>query len=151
FRDTYVWAYNRRKNREYYAMSLPSRAASSYFERIRSYHWQVATEFARYGEAGIDDDDDLRPYVMAQTEMVKLLTTAILSPEPGSYAESGERTPVDSIGKVYDVAKSGSFTIGIPDGRYIEEDYDNDAGGSFNYLQFLNHPGYDVEKSLAIM
>jgi len=152
FRETYVWAYNRRKNREYYALGIPSRVSDTYFERMRSYHWQLATEFARGSDAELADDNALRPYAMAEAEMVKLLSTAILAPEPGSYAVSADRTPVDSVTQLFDATTNGgTFTIGVPDGRYIAEEYENDKGGSWNYRQFLDHPGYDMEKSLAIM
>jgi hypothetical protein len=155
FVDTYPWSYFRRKNREYYTMNLPSRTTDRYFDRIRGYHWLVATDLARGGDAAaLDDDNDLKPYALAEAEMVKLLTNAVLAPEPGAYAATAARTPIDSIGQIFDGdsnSTAGDFTIGVPDGRFIAEDYNNDLGGSWDYLQFLNHPGFDMEKSMALM
>lgn len=153
FHDTYPWAYFRRKNREYYYQGIPSRTIDRYIDRVRSYHWQIALDLSRSGDVGLDDDDDLRPYVMAEGEMMKLLQSAVLAPEPGDYATSAVRTPVDSVKQIFDVPDSGSgeFTIGVPDGRYIAEDFNNDLGGSWDYLSFMNHASFDVEKSMALL
>jgi hypothetical protein len=154
FRDTYPWAYFRRKNREYYYQGIPERTVDRFVDRVRSYHWQIALDLSRSGDVGLDDDDDLRPYVMAEGEMLKLLQGAILAPEPGAYTTSSIRTPVDSVKQIFDVPDTGGtgdFTIGVPEGRYIAEDFNNDLGGSWDYLAFMNHASFDVEKSMALL
>lgn len=47
FEATYAWTYFRRKNREYNYRNIPSSVSDRYFDRMRSYHWQIATGLAR--------------------------------------------------------------------------------------------------------
>jgi hypothetical protein len=154
FQLTYPWSYFRRHNEEYMPFTLPQSVATQYFMRARAYHWQIASSFAR-PQIGtqLNDDDGLRPFVMAQPDLLSFLASAVLVPEPGTYAVSDTRA-LGSVGlmPIYDVSDKGNaFTIGISDGRYVGEDFDNDIGGSWDYQKFLHHAGYEVEKSLAIM
>jgi hypothetical protein len=86
-------------------------------------------------------------------------------PEPGTYydarssASLSSRQPVDSIRSIFDTASNmgggpgaprAAFSIGIGQGRFIGEDYDNTLGGSWDYLNFINHAGFSVEKQLAL-
>ncbi len=165
FEATYAWTYFRRKNREYNYRSIPSAVADRYFDRMRSYHWQVATDLARGADAAaLADDDDKRPIAMAQQEIFDMLARAVLMPEPGDYYDSRAseevaiRQPVDSIKLIHDVARGASgpgapkpaFSLGIGEGRFIGEDFNNDLGGSWDYLSFINHAGFTVEKGLAL-
>jgi hypothetical protein len=160
FDQTYPWAYFRRTNREYYYRGVPSQTTDRYFERMRSYHWAIATDLARVSSRSqLENDDDMRPYVMAENEIFNMLAKAILMPEPGDYyspQRSGDvksRQPVDSLKLVYDTPRNGSgspdFTIGLIDGRYVGEEFDNDLGGSWDYLNFIKHAGFSVEKARA--
>jgi len=153
FEQTYPWGYFRRKNREYYYKRIPSQTSDRYFERLRSYHWQVANSLARSGDASLNNDDDMRPYALAQSDMFGMLVRSALMPEPGAYGASSARTPVDSVKQIFDTADGaagGSFNINIIDGRYIGEDYNNELGGSWDYIHWLNHAGFSVEKAMAI-
>ncbi len=154
FEQSYPWSYFRRKNREYYYKRIPSQTSDRYFERLRSYHWQIASSVGRAGDATtFEDDDDMRPYVMAQADMFNMLVRSALMPEPGSYGASAARTPVDSVRNIFDTSDTGgggAFTINIVDGRYIGEDYNNELGGSWDYIHWLNHAGFSVEKAMAI-
>ena len=161
FEMTYPWTYFRRANREYNYRGIPALTADRYFERMRSYHWQIATELARNTDAAaLDDDDDLRPVVMAQAEVFDMLMKAVLMPEPGKYyapsqaVSVAEHHPVDSTKLIYDAADFATgapvFQLGIGDARFVGEDYNNDLGGSWDYLSFINHAGFYVEKGLAL-
>jgi hypothetical protein len=162
FDATYPWTYFRRQNREYNYENIASRIADSYFDRMRSYHWLVATDLSRANTAAaLASDDDLRPYVLAEKEMFDLLARAFLMPEPGGYvgpqadADVSARQPVDSLKAIFDTPSTApaapTFTIGIVDGRYIGEEFDNDNGGSWDYLHWVKHAGFTVEKALAMM
>ncbi|HEY8076434.1 MAG TPA: hypothetical protein VIF62_20055, partial [Labilithrix sp.] len=163
FDGVYPWGYFRRKNREYDYKEVPSATADRYFDRMRSYHWLVATDLARVANpADLNDDDALRPTVMAQAEMFGLLSRALLTPEPGDYytptnsQDVAGRQPVDSIHTILDTgnpSKVGAvpnFTLAIGDGRFVGEEFDNDLGGSWDYLSFIKHAGFTVEKGLAL-
>jgi hypothetical protein len=164
FEQMYPWSYFRRHNREYDYKQMPSATADRYFDRMRSYHWLVATDLARLADpSALDDDDDLRPTVMAQGEMFDMLSRALLMPEPGDYYTPGSdpdvkaRQPVDTSRPILDVGSGAgtglsqpAFSIGVGDGRYIGEEFDNDLGGSWDYLSFIKHAGFTVEKGLAL-
>ena len=99
FEQTYPWTYFRRSNREYNYRGVPYVSADRYFDRMRSYHWQIATELGRNtNAAALEDDDDLRPTVMAQAEVFDMLATdrvpllAFHFPWPGygNLAKQGE-------------------------------------------------------------
>jgi hypothetical protein len=162
FDATYPWTHFRRQNREYNYTTLASRVVDSYFDRMRSYHWLVATDLSRLTSASqLQSDDDLRPYAMGETEMFNLLARALLMPEPGDYvgpsddASVAARQPVDSIKPIFDTPTnpptSPAFTIGIVDGRYIGEAFDNDNGGSWDYLHWIKHAGFNVEKAFSML
>ena len=156
FEMSYLWAYFRRQNREFYYPSLPSQVADRYFNRVRSYHWLIATDLAR--NTSVDallDDNGLAPLVQAEHEIFSFLSKAILTPEPGPYATSDVRTPPDSLTTIWDLSTSTgkskpAFTIDPVEGRYIGEEFDNDKGGSWDYLHWLKHAGFSVEKTLAV-
>ncbi len=163
---SYPWSYFRRTNREYNYRAVPSAVADRYFDRMRSYHWQVATSLARLSDPkALEDDDDLRPVAMAQSEIFDMLARAVLMPEPGNYYNANQsadvkgRQPVDSQKLIHDVGRGSgglnggapAFTIGIGEGRFIGEEFNNDLGGSWNYLDYINHAGFTVEKGLALM
>lgn len=161
FDATYPWTYFRRQNKEYNYRRIASRVSDGFFDRMRSYHWLVATDLSRASNpVQLQSDDDLRPYVVAETEMFDLLARAVLMPEPGPYysparsADVFNLQPVDATKPIFD-AVSGltgkpDFTIGIVDGRFVGEEFDNDLGGSWDYLHWIRHAGFSVEKERAI-
>jgi hypothetical protein len=149
FEMTYPWTYFRRKNREYYYKRIPSQTSDRYFERMRSFHWLIATSIGRGDDAGINDDNELRPYALAEKDMFNMLVKSALMPEPGAYGASGPRTPVESLKPIFDTGGS-AFNINIGDGRFIGEDYNNELGGSWDYIHWINHAGFSVEKASAM-
>lgn len=165
FEQTYPWTHFRRKNREYDYRMIPSAVASRYFDRMRSYHWQVATSLARNtDEAALSSDDELRPMAMAQAAIFDMLAKAVLMPEPGTYYSASDshevaaRQPVDSLRLIHDVGRPRSsglaipaFSLDIGDGRFVAEEFNDALGGSWDYLSFINHAGFSIEKGLALM
>ena len=94
---------------------------------------------------------------MAAAEMFNFLQRAILMPEPGDYsagAETSSRTPKRAGAKpIFDVARTPTLTVasvGIIDGRFVQIEFDNGRGGSWDYQHFPEHIGFDEEKMLAI-
>lgn len=155
---SYPWSYFRRSRAGWVNLFLPQATASQYFSRLRAYHWSIATNLTRYKAAYLADDDVGRPELMAQGEAFRVLSKALLMPEPGSYAQSAARTPAGSSRPIFDIADGsgpgglgGAFSLDIADARYIGDDFQNDLGGSWNYQQYFHHASYEVEKALAVM
>ncbi len=155
FELRYPWSYFRRGDREWNAAFLSQAVASTYFGRLRAYHWQIALDTARAQPADLGSDDGIRPYVMAQADIFGFLQRAVLMPEPGEYSTSkGHTTGTRSV---FDVVPAGTpnrglgFSLGIGDGRYIGEDFENDKGGSWEYQKYVHHAGFGAEKALALM
>ena len=154
---TYPWQYFRRENKEYAWWTIPTTIANNTFARLRGYHWNTTTDIGRAAPADLADDDQARPAVMAAAEMFNFLQRAILMPEPGEYGSGTDtsiRTPKRPGAKtIFDISTTATVpvaNIGIVDGRFIQIDFDNGRGGSWDYQQFPNHIGFDEEKMLAI-
>jgi Met-zincin len=151
----YPWSYFRRGDREWNAAFLSQSVASSYFGRLRAYHWQIALDTARAQAADLTSDDGIRPYVMAQSDIFAFLQRAALMPEPGDYSSSNAHT--NGTRTVFDLVPAGGsakglgFSLDVTAGRYIGEDFENDKGGSWDYQKYVHHAGFEEEKALALM
>ncbi len=159
YENAYPWAYFRRQNKEYAWWSLPSRVSNDTLARIRGYHWTTTTDIGRASAEDLLDDDQNRPATVAAKEMFDFLQRVILTPEPGSYGDTSLRTPSrPGAAPILDlVASTGgdnlggnAGTLGIVDGRFVQVDFDNDLGGSWDYFHFPVHTGFDEEKVLAL-
>ena len=162
FDVTYPWTNFRRQNKEYYYPSIPSRIADAYLERLRAYHWQIATSVAQSTVTQLQDDDQARPEAISQTEIINFLTRILTMPEPGGFVSSDDdssvatrKPPEMGLRAIWDVpdfsnGQPPALTIGIVDGRYISEQYNNTLGGSWDYLNWMDHAGFSVEKQRAI-
>jgi hypothetical protein len=151
----YPWSYFRRGDREWNSAFLAQSVASNYFGRLRAYHWQIALDIARSKPADLTQDDGIRPYVMAQADIFGFMQRAALMPEPGDYKANaalttGSRSVFDLVPAGTGPSKNG-FSLGISDARYIADDFENDKGGSWDYLQYVHHAGFEQEKALALM
>lgn len=159
FELSYPWTYFRRGKADWVSLFVPQAVASQYFSRLRAYHWQIATDLGRARPEELEDDDGMRPYVMAQGDAFNVLTKAVLMPEPGTYAPSPTRTPAGSTRPIFDVLSgvgsaataATSFTLDLAESRYIGDDFQNELGGSWDYQKYLHHAGFEVEKALAMM
>lgn len=160
---TYPWTYFRRLSKEFAWWSIPSTVAGNVFSRLRGYHWSTTTDIARANvqDGDLDSDDKDRPAVMASEIMFNFLQRVITTPEPGVYGTGPDTTRRTSTRpgaqQVFDLMPEAEIgkstpaaTIGIIDGRYVQVDFDNDRGGSWDYFNYPKYTGFDEEKVLAI-
>ncbi|MDO9020976.1 MAG: hypothetical protein Q8S73_13500 [Deltaproteobacteria bacterium] len=169
---TYPAMYFRRGQREWAAWSVSSAVASRMFRLVRGYHWNVARDTAYYRGALNDaafavyarSDNALGPTLAAQTEQFDFFARVMLMPEPGPFAVSNEASDPDADRstpelraarrEIFDANESAPaprFHVGIIDGRYIADDYDNSQGGSLDYQSYANRVGTYMEKAYAAM
>lgn len=161
---TYPWSYFRRQNKEFAWWAVPTSVWNNTFARIRGYHWNTATNIGRATTEDLNDDDKERPSVIANQEMLDFLQRAVTMVEPGLYgsgADTTRRTPKRAgATTIYDLmsdqeasqpGKIPVATVGIISGRYIQVDFDNRKGGSWDYNSFPVHVGFDQEKVLAMI
>jgi hypothetical protein len=169
---TYPAMYFRRGQREWAAWSVSSAVASRMFRLVRGYHWNVARDAAYYRGALNDaafaiyarSDNALGPTLAAQTEQFDFFSRVMLMPEPGAFTVSNETSDPDDdrstpelraarrdIFDANDTATAPRFRVGIIDGRYIADDYDNSQGGSLDYQSYANRVGSYMEKAYAAM
>lgn len=159
----YPLTYFRAKRRGWTDLQLPSFMARNFYERLRSYHWGIAFQNAIYKQledaipqlAGLFDDwrksdDIMRPGLVAQVEMFNGIAAVLMAPEPGTYEQ------LEFNGSFYDTDRpdasgSASFVVDASIGRFLAPDYDDgpNAGGSWDYLNYANRSGFEVEKALA--
>ncbi len=142
---TYPRTYFRSQYKNYMFNNIPSRTAERYFERARAFHWILE------GSGNMGEDTQI--YQRADRETFYFLARAAMSPEPGPMVAG---TALDGS-TMYDVSSGGgglsvqpSFDIGLIDGRYVGEDYSDSDGGQWDYLHWINHAGFGLERGLAI-
>ncbi|MBX3209521.1 MAG: hypothetical protein KF764_31090 [Labilithrix sp.] len=159
FENQYPWSYFRRQNKEFAWWSLPYAVANTTFARLRGYHWTTTTNIGRATQEDLLDDDGERPDALAAAAMFNFLQRVVLTPEPGTYGDANARTPArPGAATIFDLATStggdglgnGIGTLGIVDGRYVQVDFDNGLGGSWDYFHYPIHTGFDDEKVLAL-
>jgi hypothetical protein len=152
FEATYPWTYFRRQNKEYYYKPIAAQTADRFFDRLHGYNWLVATNLGRATTQTAGSDDAYKPDVMAQAEMAAALTRWMTVPEPGNFNLSPAFTPPESNHPIYDVSSNGTplFSVGVVTGRYINESYSNVLGGSWDYLHWIEHSGFSMEKQRLI-
>jgi hypothetical protein len=152
FDATYPWAYFRRQNKEYYYRPIAASTTDRYFDRLHSYNWLMATNIGRANTQSAADDNQYKPDIMAQGEMAKALTRWMTLPEPGGFNVSPAFTPPESTRQIYDTGTGSTslFNVGIVTGRYINEQYNNVLGGSWDYLHWVDHAGFSIEKQRLI-
>lgn len=158
----YPFTYFRGKRRGWTDFGLPSYTARMFYERLRSYHWGISFTNAFYMDIAREDprfenainsllnnDNQLRPHIMAMNEMFNAISGVFLRPEPGDYVFS------DAEG-VYNLPSVLSnevpqFSLDASQGRFMAPSFDSGpaAGGSWNYHDFVERAGFDVEKALA--
>ncbi|MFO0605980.1 MAG: hypothetical protein U0324_22535 [Polyangiales bacterium] len=158
---SYPSQYFRRGSREFTGFNIPAYLARVIFRRLRGYHWSVARDVAYYGSAFSDatyarvarDDNWLRPYLISGTDIFDFFAGVLLRPEPGDYGVRPD--PLPNTRALFDVPEDGAddpmlqFTVGVIDGRFIGEEYDNARGGSWDYHSYLRRAGAYPEKPLA--
>lgn len=169
FDQGYPWTYFRRLNKEYAWWNIANSTRSATFARLRGYHWNTARDLTGSTQE-LGDDDIGRPAVEASAAMFDFMQRAILTPEPGPYwpyyeeqikARTSPRANalpiVDAVSgcenfnpPFNEQCANESFNVPLLDGRYIQLDFDNDRGGSWDYQRFIRYMGFDEEKVLAL-
>ena len=172
----YVLDYYRRGRRGWYTLFFGSRLWDRYFSRFHSLGWlaafRTAEASAMYPDKtaadnpALNSDDWGRGYALAATVLFEGLERSALRPMPGGYfqmAPQGDFSQivppqdpgqVKSMYAVPDFAPSGTaapFNVGVLNARYVDEVFDNDVGGSFYYLSYLQRMGTYVEKPFAMI
>ncbi len=159
----YPFVYFRSHRRQWTDWNLPSYTGRMFYERLRSYHWGISYTNAFYNDITNEvpawgeffdelrqDDNELRPYLLAEAEMFHAIAANFLVPEPGSYGAA----PQDDMG-VFDLQAIGEngtlFELDASNGRYLSPSFDSspNGGGSWMYQDYVNRAGYSVEKMLA--
>jgi hypothetical protein len=157
----YPFQYFRRERRGWTDLRLPSNTARMFYERLRSYHWGISftnaffseitarePQFTDAIEAWRNDDNELRPQLLAEAEMFRAITETFLLPEPGAYGTAGQVTGVFDI---TDIGDEDMFELDAFGGRFLSPSFDSSpgGGGSWQYQDYVNRAGFSVEKSLA--
>lgn len=159
----YPFIYFRSDQRTWMSRRLPSYTARMFYERLRSYHWNISFTNAFYNEITQEvprwalffdelrnDDNELRPYLIAEAEMFRAIADTFLLPEPGVYG-GAPREFLD----VFDLQAVGEeeslFDLDASHGRFLAPSFDSgpNGGGSWMYHDYVRRAGYTVEKSLA--
>lgn len=163
FDYSYPFTYFRRQRRDWDYLSIPSRTATNFFERLRSYHWVVARNNATLPSLAPDaldmlkaSDDNVRANLLAATDMLDAISRALVMPQIGDFGNADEALQLGTDARIYDVSQTGNnsgslFTLDASTARFVDPSYDTgaQAGGSWDYLHWLSHAGFDVEKDIA--
>ncbi|HVU04815.1 MAG TPA: hypothetical protein VHE30_23855 [Polyangiaceae bacterium] len=162
----YPFQYFRRKRRDWYYDNLPWVEGAQFFERLRSYHWVAARNNATPPNVAPDKlatflatDDVVRSNQLAEHDMLQAIARMILTPQIGSYDTAdaslsiGNQQPLHDALSFVPQGTVPEFSLDASNARFVDPDYDTSptGGGSWDYLNFINHAGFDVEKGNAAM
>ncbi len=173
FDYSYIFNYFRRARRDWFYGGIPARTAGAFFERLRGYHWSIAitNSFLRgQGEEtfvkAAEDDDDWRPYLMAETEMFNAIARALVMPQIGAYRKAENfqqsdptRDLFDPDGLEYDdetgeafLGEDAEFSVDASTGRFIDPAFYSGptGGGSWDYQNWMGWIGFGSEKVDAL-
>ncbi|HEX2732842.1 MAG TPA: hypothetical protein VHM70_14635 [Polyangiaceae bacterium] len=161
---SYPFNYFRRERRGWTDMRLPSNTARLFYERLRSYHWGISFTNSLYNEitarlpvlsSEIDswrqDDNELRPFLIAESEMFDAIAATFLLPEPGDYGPTDQQTGVHDLLAIGQGSNDKVFGLDAYGGRFISPSFDSGptGGGSWQYQDYVNRAGFSVEKTMA--
>jgi len=158
FDYSYPFNYFRRQRRDWNYLTIPSRTAQNFFERLRSYHWVVARNNATLpslSPAGLEmlkaTDDNVRANLLATTDMLDAIARALLLPQVGDFTAADPSLQLGATSRIFDVAQNGAnrgilFSLDASTARFVDPNYDTgaNAGGSWDYLHWLQHAGFDA-------
>lgn len=161
FDYSYPFLYFRRQRRDFYYDALPSLTGSRFFDRLRSYHWVTARNTALLPAVAAADveefkrtDDVVRSNLLAESAMLEAIVRAIVTPQVGDYGVAQRKYTIGNTRRIFDATTGQStFALDASQARFIDPDFDTgpSAGGSWEYLNWITHAGFDVEKSNATM
>jgi hypothetical protein len=158
----YPFLYFRRQRRDFDYDALPSITGSRFFDRLRSYHWVTARNTASLPSVSAGNleefkrtDDVVRSNLLAESAMLDGIVRAILVPQVGTFGTASKKYVLGTSRRFFDVttSQSTSFSLDASTARFVDPDFDTgaSAGGSWEYLNWITHAGFDVEKSNATM
>jgi hypothetical protein len=89
--------------------------------------------------------------------MFEGIVRALLTPQVGNFGPSERAIQLGSVKRIFDATGGGGgndpgrFTLDASLARFVDPDYDQapQAGGSWNYIDWIRHAGFDVEKYFA--
>jgi hypothetical protein len=88
--------------------------------------------------------------------MLDAISRALVMPQVGDFGNAAPELQLGTDARIYDVAQGGNtvgtlFTLDASTARFVDPSYDTgaSAGGSWDYLHWLSHAGFDVEKDIA--
>jgi hypothetical protein len=164
FDYSYPFVYFRRQRRDWDHSTLPSYTANHFFSRLRSYHWVTSGNNASLpglSAAVLSElkgsDDVVRGNLLATTDMFDAIARALLAPQIGDFSSAAPAFQLGATGTLYDIAANGRggglFSLDASNARYVDPEYSNapNAGGSWDYHNWINHAGFDVEKGIAAL
>ncbi len=166
----YPVSYFRRGQREWASWGVAQGVASRMFRLIRGYHWNVSRDISLYKgfyndatfAALSQSEGFLAPSIAVQPEMFNFFAGVMTRPSIGDYSPETNAefftvngaTPETRAANIQvwntDVVRgSPRFSVGLVNGRYIDDDFDNRQGGSLDYLSYQNREGSSLEKTFA--
>lgn len=159
FDYSYPFTYFRRQRRDWYYPTVPGLTEDRFLERLRSYHWVVGQDASQFAgnQDVLNSDDFERPRLLAATAMFDGIVRALLLPQVGNFSRADSTIQIGSSKLIYDATNNGvgddlgRFALDASMARYVDPDYNQapDAGGSWDYITWINHAGFDVEKYRA--
>lgn len=168
FNANYLSSYFRQGSKHYLYEGIAGGVQESYFERVRSYHWNHANNALRYLTFGTNlynqlknDDNWFRSAAIANAEAYSALSRAILVPQPGDYVVDDANNQLYA-GRLYttpSATQQGTvqpvFSIDYTngDGRFVDDlfDYSGDCGGSYKANLCIERAGYSLERAYAFL
>jgi len=156
----YLLDFWRRGRRGWVPYFMTSRLWDRYFSRFQKLGWLSTSKTAIYSamypketvatNPALNSDDWGRGYGLALSVMFETVTHSVLRPQPEGYgAKADQPGQINPMFEVPDFGSATTFKVGITDGRYVDEVFDNDIGGSFHYLSFMQRMGTYIEKPIA--
>ena len=166
----YPAGYFRRGNREWASWGVSQGVASRMFKLIRGYHWNVSRDISLYRGFYSDalynqlaqSEGFLAPSIAVQPQMFNFFAGVLTRPAVGSYSietnneffSINAATPETNRARINvwntDVTRgTPRFQVGLVNGRYIDDDFNNFQGGSLDYLSYQNREGSSLEKTFA--
>jgi hypothetical protein len=156
----YVLDYWRRGRRGWMWFMLGNRLWDRYFSRFHNLGWMATNRSAQFAamyptaapgaNPALNSDDWGRPYALALTKLFDGLTKVSLRPQPGPYdVKAATPGQTQTLYEVPDFGGTTRFTLGVLNGRYIDDDLSQELGGSFHYSEYMQRLGIYDEKPLA--
>ncbi len=166
----YPSMYFRRGQREWASWGVSQGVSSRMFKLVRGYHWNVSRDIALYKgfyndatfAALSQSEGFLQPSLAVNNDIFNFFAGVMTRPAVGDYsvetnaefftingATPETRAASINVWNTDVVRGTPRFSVGLVNGRYIDDDYNNRMGGSLDYLSYQNREGTSLEKTFA--